>query len=176
MVDDRVDALERRITRLEDEREIRYLIGRYGHYADLGFEDAWADQWTDDGVYDIVTVQRDGAGYDGAVRFAGKRELYVMLRDPNAHKLFEGRSLHLQDLNLVIQVNGDEAVAHSYSITMLRDGDSVAIRTAGMVRWQFKRTDGRWLISNKDRRNVGDGTAFADIVDIPARRAARSMG
>ena len=102
-----IAQLERRVRQLEDEREIRYLIGRYGHYADLGYEEAWGDQWTEDGVYDLVTVQRGGAGYAEPMRFEGKAELLGMIRDPAAHKVFEGRSLHLQDFNLVVRIVGN---------------------------------------------------------------------
>lgn len=170
---DAIEALRRRVEQLEDEREIRYLIGRYGHYADLGHEEAWGDQWTDDGVYDLVTVSRDGAGYDRPMRFDGKAELLGMIRDPAAHKLFEGRSLHLQDFNLVISIDGDAAIAHGYSMTMLRDGDAIQIRSAGMVRWRFRRVAGRWRISEKHRRNVGDGSAFTETPAMPAHLAAK---
>jgi hypothetical protein len=168
-----LEALRRRVAQLEDEREIRYLVGRYGHYADLGYEDAWADQWTEDGVYDLVTVRRDGAGYDRAMRFEGKEQLYAMIRDPEAHKLFEGRSLHLQDFNLVIRIDGDEAFAHGYSMTMLREDEAIAIRSAGMVRWRFRRVDGRWRIAEKNRRIAGDGSAFGDTPGMPAHDAAK---
>jgi hypothetical protein len=175
MAVDEIAELRRRIEQLEDEREIRYLVGRYGHYCDLGHEDAWADQWTDDAVYDIVTVKRNGAGYDGGIRFEGKDQLYAMIRDPVAHKLFEGRSLHLQDFNLVIRIDGDEACAHGYSMTMLRDleTEAIEIRTAGMVRWAFKRVDGRWRIIEKKRRKVGDGSAFEDTPAMSAHDAAK---
>lgn len=167
--------LGRRIEQLEDEREIRYLVSRYGHYCDLGHEDAWADQWTDDAVYDIVTVKRNGAGYEGAIRFEGKDQLYALIRDPEAHKLFEGRSLHLQDMNLVVRIDGDAAYAHGYSMTLLRDPETeeIEIRAAGMVRWAFARVDGSWRIHEKKRRKVGDGSAFQDTPTMPAHEAAK---
>lgn len=173
MADDDIADLRRRIEQLEDEREIRYLIGRYGHYVDLGHEDEWVGLWTDDAVYDIVTVRRDGAGYDGAIRFEGRADLYRLVRDPAAHKLFEGRSLHLQDFNLVVRIDGDDAYAHGYSMTMLREGDAVQIRTAGMVRWTFRRVDGEWRIAIKNRRQVGDGSAFVDTLAMSAHDAAK---
>lgn len=174
MASDEIEALKRRVGALEDEREIRYLIGRYGHYVDLGHEDAWVDQWTDDGTYDLVTVKKGGAGYDGGMRFEGKEQLIAMVRDPTAHKIFEGRSLHIQDINLVVCVDGDRAVAHGYSITMLRDGDEVGIRTAGMVRWSFRKVAGRWRIELKHRRKVGDGSGFTDTPAVSAFDAAHA--
>lgn len=173
MSSDEIEDLRRRVAQLEDEREIRYLLGRYGHYCDLGHEDAWIDQWAEDAVYDLVTVKRGGAGYDGAMRFAGREQLYALIRDPAAHKLLEGRSMHLQDVNLVIRIEGDDAVAHGYSMTMLRDGEAIRIRSAGMVRWTFRRIGGRWRIAEKNRRMVGDGSAFVDTPSVTAFDAAK---
>jgi hypothetical protein len=173
MSSDELKDLRRRVEQLEDERELRYMIGRYGHYCDLGYHDEWISLWTPDGVYDLVTVKRDGAGYDGGMRFEGHEALYGMLRDPTSHQLFEGRSLHIQDINLVIRIDGDEAFAHGYSITMLREGEAVNIRTAGMVRWAFKRIDGKWYFTEKKRRKVGDGSAFADVADYSPHDAAK---
>ncbi len=173
MSSDELTELRRRVEQLEDEREIRYMIGRYGHYCDLGYHDEWIGLWTPDAVYDLVTVKRDGAGYDGGMRFEGHEQLYGMLRDPTGHQVFEGRCLHIQDLNLVVRIDGDAALAHGYSITMLRDGDAVSIRTAGMVRWTLKRIDGRWYFTEKRRRKVGDGSAFVDVVEISPHDAAK---
>ena len=173
MSDDELRDLRRRVEQLEDEREIRYLIGRYGHYCDLGYHDEWIGQWAPEGVYDLVTVKRGGAGYDGAVRFEGHEALYSMLRDPDAHQKFEGRSLHLQDFNLVIRIDGDDAFAHGYSMTALREDKGIAIRSAGMVRWTLKRIDGRWHFTEKKRRNVGDGSAFTDVPQVSAHAAAK---
>jgi hypothetical protein len=167
MSESELDQLKRRVTQLEDERAIRELISRYGHYADLGHEDAWVGQWTEDGVYDLVSVLRAGAGYDGLVRFEGHAELYRQIRDPAAHKAMEGRSLHVQDMDLVIRIDGDEAVAESYSMTLLRDGNDMVLRSAGMIRWTFRRIDGRWLIREKKRRPAGDRDLFPDILPPP---------
>jgi hypothetical protein len=156
--------LQQRVGELEDERAIRALIGRYGHFADLGHEDAWVGQWTEDGVYDLVSVVRAGAGYEGRVRFEGHAELYRQIRDPAAHKAMEGRSLHVQDMNLVVRVAGDAATAESYSMTLLREGNDMVLRSAGMIRWTLQRIDGHWRIREKRRRPAGDRELFPDIV------------
>ena len=176
VVGDELEALRKRVKALEDEREIRYLLGRYAHHADCGHSDEWVDQWADDGIYDLVTVKHDGAGYAGATRFQGRDQLAAMIRDPGAHKLLEGRSLHLQDVNLVIHIARDSAIAHGYSITLLRDGDAIQIRSAGFVRWSFRRVAGRWRIAEKRRRVAGDSSAFEDARTISAHDAAKGTG
>jgi len=173
MARDDIEDLRRRMAQLEDEREIRYLLGRYGHYVDLGYQDAWVDQWSDHGAYDLVTVKRDGVGYDGAMRFEGKDQLRSLVQDPAARKLAEGGSLHIQDVNLVVRIDGDDACGHSYSITMVRNGKGVQIYSAAMVRWRFQRIEGRWRIAEKIQREVGDGSAFTDAPAITAFDAAK---
>ena len=51
--DDRIAALEERLGRLEDEREITRLISSYGPLVDGGAANAVAGLWTEDGVYDV---------------------------------------------------------------------------------------------------------------------------
>ena len=162
-----IAELKARLQRLEDERDIREVIARYGHFADLGFEDAYVDLFTEDGVYDIVTVMRKGAGYPGNIRFEGRAQLYDHIRDPRAHKQFEGRSLHFQDINATVTVNGDDAIADAYSMTVLKEGDETVVRTAGMNRWTFRRVEGRWKIVEKRRRPPGDVDLFKDIDKAP---------
>jgi hypothetical protein len=171
-----LDEIKTRLRELEDERAIRDLIGRYGHYADLGHEDAWVDQWTDDGVYDLVTIVRKGAGYEGNIRFEGREQLYEHIRDPAAHKALEGRSLHIQDMNLVVRVMGEQAIAESYSMTLLREGDETVVRSAGMIRWTLRRTDKRWRIVEKRRRPPGDADLFAGIENSPGGTLPHSEG
>jgi hypothetical protein len=48
-----VAELQRRIQLLEDEREIRAVLSRYGFNADLGRADAYVDLFTADGVMDL---------------------------------------------------------------------------------------------------------------------------
>ncbi len=172
MAESELEQLNRRVTALEDERAIRELISRYGHYADLGYEDAWVGQWTEDGVYDLVSVLRAGAGYEGRIVFDGRAELYRHIRDPAAHKAMEGRSLHVQDMNLVVRVNGDHAVAESYSMTLLREGNDMVLRSAGMIGWTLHRVDGHWRIREKKRRPAGDPEVFSNIAPVPNKIGA----
>jgi SnoaL-like domain len=53
MSDDRLDRLERRLTALEDERDIARLIASYGPLVDSGEAERVAALWAVDGVYDV---------------------------------------------------------------------------------------------------------------------------
>jgi hypothetical protein len=167
MSEEELNEIKTRLRALEDERAIHQLISRYGHYIDLGYEDSWVGQFTDDGAHDLVTIVRNGVGYIGNKRFQGHAELYENIRDPAAHKAMEGRSLHVQDMNLMVSVDGDRAQAESYSMTLLREGDETVVRSAGMIRWTLRRISGRWYIAEKRRRPPGDPDLYAGIQATP---------
>ena len=163
-----LENLRSRLQALEDERAIHDVISRYAHYADLGYEQAWVEQFTEDGAYDLITVVRKGAGYAGHMRFTGHAELYEHIRDPTSHKQLEGRSLHIQDMNLSVTVTGDTARAESYSMTLLREDNETVLRSAGMIRWTLRRVENRWLIVEKRRRMPGDPDLYHGIETRPA--------
>ena len=53
MSDERLAALERRLRRIEDEREIERMIARYGPLVDAGDAEAVGDLWAQDGTYEV---------------------------------------------------------------------------------------------------------------------------
>ena len=171
-----LETLERRLALLEDERAIREIIARYAHFADLGHDEAWVGQWTEDGVYDLITVLRAGIGYEGRIIHEGRAGLWEHALDPVAAKAMQGRALHMQDLNLVIRTDGDTAVAESYSMTLMREGDATILHSAGIIRWTLRRVDGHWRISEKKRRPIGDFDLFTDIAPAPTGGEAGQGG
>lgn len=53
MTDGRLDDFRRRLTALEDERDIARLLASYGPLVDAGDADGAAALWATDGVYDV---------------------------------------------------------------------------------------------------------------------------
>lgn len=152
----RVAALEARVRELEDERAIREVLARYGFTADTCRDEAYVDLYTDDGAIDLVIA--DQQMYPGVVRFEGKDELRRFIADPGAHHRpgFYGRSMHLMGNNVAMRVEGDRAVANSYSMTMQADPEQVVdILSVANNQWQLERVDGRWLIKERRRREIG---------------------
>lgn len=153
--EDRLAALETRLRELEDDRQIRELLSRYGYFADMGMDEAYLNLYTDDGAIEVGSVMRDGKGYNGVVRFEGRDQLRKFITDPAAHKAIQGRCMHVQGNNVRTHIKGDEATAESYSIVLYREGDETYIRSSGFNRWILRRERGAWKIKERVRKAIG---------------------
>ena len=145
-----VAELRRRLQLLEDERDIREVLSRYGFNADLGRADAWVGLFTADGVLDLDPSIISPSHLGGAA------ELRTMITTP-PHKDIEGHCQHqMQGLPMVVYVEGDQAVVEGDSMTVVRDRDgSLRILMASYNRWTLVRTDAGWRIRECVRRPIG---------------------
>jgi uncharacterized protein (TIGR02246 family) len=147
--DDRLDALERRVARLEDELAIHRLIVSYGFAVDTGDADATAALFSEDTVYDVDTtlVMRGRDGVAAMVR--GERHQSLL---PNcAHTIGPA----------VVRVDGDHAVATAYSRIYKRAGDAIALWRLSFNRFELERREGRWQIVHRTTRMLGHDEAHA---------------
>jgi hypothetical protein len=144
-------ALARRVQRLEDVRRIRQSIDLNWFLADAGPAEAFVELYTEDCVIDLgrlVTPERDTI-VEG---HAGVQARYT----DHAHSQWEGRSHHVSAGPEAILIDGDEARALTYAMTtMLIDGVPKMI-LVGFNFWRLRRVDGRWRISHRWARRLGD--------------------
>jgi len=161
----RLAALEQRVQELEDERDIRELLSRYGFNADACRDEAYVDLYTDDGVMNLVVGEQDAYGVEPRI-WRGKDELREFIQDPEAHHKpgFYGRAMHVQGNNVVCHIHGEEATVNSYSLVLHREGDQVALLSAGNNQWQLRKVDGAWLIEERRRRHLG-GDGYIQNLD-----------
>ena len=153
----RIAELERRLQEIEDREAIREVIARYGFTADLGYDDEYVAQYTEDGEYDI----------GGGRVHRGHEELYEFIHNPlGGHKRYvEGRGSQHTSHNLIIRVDGDTAWAECYSVVFVRTGPhTFDIHTAAYNHWDFRRIDGRWRIRRRRRVPIGDAVQLPDGV------------
>jgi ketosteroid isomerase-like protein len=140
-----------RVQRLEDVRDIRQLIDLNWFLADAGPAEAFVELYTEDCVIDLgrlVTPERDTI-------IEGHAGVHARYTD-RAHSQWEGRSHHVSAGPEAIIVDGDEAQALTYAITtMLIDGAPKIIVT-GFNFWRLRRSAGRWRISHRWARRLGD--------------------
>lgn len=159
----RLKAIEARLQMLEDDRAIRELLARYGFNADYGRAKEYVDLYTEDGVMNLGTIVTRGVGYEGIQRWEGKRQLMEFITDPRAHKAIEGRCMHVQGNNLVTYIKGNEAVAESYSIVLLREENDTIVRSAGFNHWTLRKVNSKWLIKERKRRAIG-GEEYREVI------------
>ncbi|MBM9464059.1 nuclear transport factor 2 family protein [Aeromicrobium sp. YIM 150415] len=162
-MDDRLVALEERLSLLEDEKSIHELLSRYGHYADAPLDDEYFALFTEDCVMDVSS----GRGEDpyAIVRWEGRDAMRDFLRERTAEQDdgFYGRSMHMQGNNVTIDITGDAAIARGYSFVLHQDGPSLKLLSASLNEWAFRRENGRWLIQMRRRRMPGAPDA-ADLL------------
>lgn len=135
-----VDAIERRIALLEDERMIIDTLHRYGQAIDEGNAQAWAGLFTEDGVF--LCLDRDG---DLILCQQGFAALAQWVRD---FKATETHRLKHVVMAPVVNLAGNRAEVTSYYANLIENEDPLLpprIRFIGrydddMVREE----DGQW--------------------------------
>jgi uncharacterized protein (TIGR02246 family) len=144
----RIAELERRLTRLEDERAVARLVTSYGPLVDSGQSAAVGQIWHEDGVYDV----------DGWL-MQGRHEIEAMVEGEPHQRLVRDGCVHLSGPPDV-HVDGDHAVAVCQSLLVLhREGRFVLYR-AGANHWLLRRQDGEWRVTVRTTRAL-DGSAEA---------------
>jgi uncharacterized protein (TIGR02246 family) len=147
---DRIAALEKRLQELEDKEAIREVFNTYGFAADTGNAKAYAETFTEDGVFDLGRSQNVG-------RDAFERGI----ADPEGfHKqgIESKGSLHTTGA-VTIRVDGLRAWAEGPTMVWIRDGATFKVFAAAYNHWDLDKVDGRWEVSKRTARSVGPDRA-----------------
>jgi uncharacterized protein (TIGR02246 family) len=145
---DKMAVLDRRLRVLEDEREVRELLVRYGFAVDSGDADATAALYTHDCVID---VDRGTAVFHGT---EGARGLVTS----EAHQAILPRCAHMIG-PLAVRLDGDDAVATGYACVVVQEDDGPRVWRQGCNRWTLRRTPDGWRIARRETVAVGSPEA-----------------
>lgn len=133
-----LDAIERRVTELEDLEAIRQLKARYCAACDDNYDaDAIAALFTEDGVW-------DGAGFG---RFEGRAAIREFFRTVPRRMAF---AIH-QVMNPIIEIDGERARGTWYLLspcTLRRQGGERAYWMAAVYHDEYVKLGGGWLIKS----------------------------
>ena len=112
---------------LEEQLDIMDVMARYNHAVDSGDAEAWANTFTDDGIFE-----------GSAITVKGREELleFVRSRDPS-------NPIRHWNNNILIEGNGDDATAKVYLVTFDVSGPP-KIRSSGIYHDTLRRIDGQW--------------------------------
>jgi ketosteroid isomerase-like protein len=156
----KLDALARRLERVEDELAIQRLIVRYGLAVDSGDAEATAALFTEDCIYEVRAV---GTGLDdraGPLIMRGRQGVADMVKGENHQSLLPNAAHTIGPA--VVSVEGDRAHATGYSrVYHRREGNYVLFRL-GANHWELVKQDGRWLIHRRVSQAVGE----SDVQDV----------
>lgn len=146
MTEDRIAALEARLQRLEDEREIGRLVASYGPLVDAGQAERVGALWTEGGTYDVEEL------YMGS-----RADIEAMVRS-DAHQglIGAGCSHFLGPAH--VTVAGDRAVAVCESVLLVRHHGKIIPARIGANRFELVRTPAGWQIERRVTRSL-DGSA-----------------
>jgi hypothetical protein len=159
----RLAALETRLRDLEDQVALYQLMSAYGPLVDSGDAEATAALWTLDGVYDWGGGPKLAPGApmkEGAAGAAySQAAIADMVRGPYHQEIIQGGAGHVIGLPHIL-IDGDTAVATSYSRLYRRDGENFRTWRVGANRWEFVRTPDGWRVKQRINRVLnGDAEA-----------------
>lgn len=146
-------ALAHRIAALEDRESIRDLIARYGPLADAGDCAGAAALWSEDGIYEV----------GGFGEYRGRAAIQALLEGESHQQLIHGGAAHVLSPP-VIELDGDRAVARTYSLVFRKVGESWEAHRAAANQWHLARTAEGWRVTRRINRLLdGDAAARALI-------------
>ena len=160
-----------RLQRLEDERRILQLIDLCGMLSDAGPAEAFAELYAEDCVVDLGENLRPGVKtiIEGRGRLI--EEVYL---EPNHHAA-TGRVQHFRSGPQIVQVDGDSAEAVTYARTVyFADGTPKEVLT-GFNFWSLSRRGGRWRITRRTHRRIGESDVRALFKPL-VERALKGLG
>jgi 3-phenylpropionate/cinnamic acid dioxygenase small subunit len=147
----KVEALERRVKVLEEERAILSTLYTYGHTIDYGLKAEWLDCFTEDAVYKVqafgvtlpeVFVPQPSTGFRG-------RDILsqYIARHTNAPAMWHKHCL----VEPIIKLQGaNKASVESYFARLDEDQNGAYILAFGRYRDQMvKGRDGKWRFKKR---------------------------
>jgi len=157
-VEERLAALERRLSRVEDELAISRLMASYGPLVDAGDADAVARLWAEDGEYDV----------DGWC-MRGRADVAEMVRSPAHQGLISQGSAHFLG-PVHVDIDGDEAIAVCESIVVRHneDGSGYRVWRAGANHITLRRTPAGWQIVKRATRKLDGSDEARNLLAVGA--------
>lgn len=142
------------LRRLSDENEIRNLVARLAHMADLAPTlDEYLDCFTDDAVWEYSEASR-ATVTDGrpGLRVAG-RAVIADDRQRLRRDRFQGPGTNTFHVNTTLTVrilDADNAEAESYWLFIDGKGGNPQVRKIGRYHDRFRRIGGGWKLARRE--------------------------
>ena len=127
---------------LEEKDAIREVIARYCFHIDRNDFDAWAQTFTEDGVFEVQNL----------MKFEGRSSIREFANHIPKNERGQTGMMHYT-MNQIIDVSGERATATCYML-IVREGTPLHADIAGRYEDELVKQSGRWLFKRR--------TAFFD--------------
>lgn len=154
-IEDRLEALERRLQTAEYRTEILELLNVYGPLVDSGLADEAAALWHEGGGYDIAMP--------AARRLEAPQDLAAMYRSPAHTEMIEQGCGHFTAMPS-LAIDGDRAEAVGYTFVARHGADGWAMWRAAVNHWTLQRTDAGWRIAERVNRALDGSPASHELM------------
>lgn len=144
--EDRLAALEARLRRLEDERDVGRIVASYGPCVDAADAAGTAELWAEDGSYDVE-------GW----RMTSRADVRAMVESDGHRALVAAGCCHFLG-PAVVTVDGDEAVALCESVVLRAAGDGYQVWRAAANHFHLRREADGWRIATRTTRLLNGGS------------------
>lgn len=151
-MNDRIDALEARLQRLEDEQAIARLVASYGPLVDAGEADRVAALWTEEGTYDVE-------GY----YMANRAEVAAMVHSEAHQGLIGNGSCHFLG-PAHVTLDGDTAVAVCESVLLVQHKGRPVVARMGANLFELVRTADGWQTTRRTTRGLDGNPEARDLL------------
>jgi hypothetical protein len=158
-VEQRLQALERRVNLLEDQIAIYQLMASYGPAADSGSTQRAIALWAEDGVYDLHSRI-----------MVGRAAIAEELEGAWHQGLIAQGSGHIVSMPQIV-IDGDTAVATCHSRLYRREGDAYRVISLSANRWEFARGEAGWQVTRRVSRRLDGSDASHALLAQGSDRA-----
>jgi SnoaL-like domain len=157
---DALAALEHRVRVLEDQVAILRLVNSWGPAVDSGASVAAGALWDEHGILDSDLSLLEGPA-----------DVVAMVESDGQQSLIRQGCAHVQSAP-VVKVDGDRAVAVSYSQVYLHTEHGHDVWRVSANQWEFRRTASGWRVTRRANRVIDGSTEAHQILagaldDIP---------
>jgi hypothetical protein len=148
----RLAALEGKVRQLEDQLAIVRLINSWGPAVDTGSSEAAGALWEDGGVLESDMSMLEGPN-----------AVVEMVESDGQQALIRQGCAHVQSAP-IITVDGDRAVALSYSQVFLHADEGHEVWRVSANRWECQRTSSGWRLTRRVNRVIDGGPAARAVL------------
>lgn len=150
--EDRLAALEQRVSLLEDQLDIHRLINSWGPAVDTGDGDAAAALFAEDGLLE------SDLSY-----LIGPASIKAMVHGDGHQSLIRDGSAHIPAFPIV-RVTGDRASATGYTRVYRYTGEGYEVWRVSANYWEFRRTPDGWRVTRRINHVIDGGPSAKEIL------------